>query len=118
MTPARRLPAQLESCVLTTVRATGLPLRQREEVARELRAHFEDGLAAGRSVDELLRTFGDPIDAAGHIRAARTEGRTARTNAFKGMMTMTWREMTRELGRATRTLIREPGFSLVVIVTE
>lgn len=117
MTTGPSLPPELEDWVSTAVRFTGLSIRERSEVARELRAHLEDGIAAGRSVDELLSRFGDPIEAAARIRTARVESRAARKNALTRMMMMSWTEIGREMKRALRTLIREPGFSLVVILT-
>ena len=117
MTPGPRLPEALETWVQTTVRTSGLPLHEREEVAGELRAHFEDALAAGKSVDELLVRFGDPAGAAQKIREARVDAPSARKRRWKGRMTMSGGEMLRELKRAVRTLVREPGFALIVILT-
>jgi uncharacterized membrane protein len=40
-------------------------------VARELRAHFEDGLAVGTSHEEMIERFGDPIAAGRRIAKTR-----------------------------------------------
>ncbi len=111
------LPEALERVVATVVAQAGLPLPAREEVGRELRAHFEDGLAAGRTVDELLASFGDPAEAARRIRDARARGHSARRRRLGEAVRTAAGEVTRELRRAVRALIREPGFSLVVVLT-
>ena len=53
------LPDPLARHVADIVMSTDLREDRREEVFRELVAHFQDGLEAGRSVDELLAAAGD-----------------------------------------------------------
>src|SRR5437764_443743 len=53
------LPATIAERIALVVTAAGLPDARREEVFRELVAHFEDGLAAGKRAEELLQSFGD-----------------------------------------------------------
>lgn len=118
MTPPRGdFPPELDEVVHRVVSAAHLPLRERAEVARELRTHFEDGLASGHSVEELLRRFGDPAEAAAFIREARVTGRPATRIRRR----TTWRtgmgEVRRELARSVRTLLRSPGYAAVVILT-
>lgn len=64
------LPAALADLVGRVVRRARLWRHERIEVARDLVAHFEDGLAAGVSADELAASFGDPVQAAKLIRRA------------------------------------------------
>lgn len=71
------LPEPLQSVVRETVRATRLGSSERVDVARELVAHFEDGLLAGAAERELLESFGDSRRAATLIRRAKIRGRSA-----------------------------------------
>src|SRR5688572_13029944 len=57
---AAALPATIEGMIERVIRRTRLWKREKLEVARELLAHFADGLEAGRSSDELVKAFGDP----------------------------------------------------------
>lgn len=111
------LPAELEALVERVVAATGLPFHLREEVAHELRTHFEDGLEAGRTPEELARRFGDPEQAARAIRQARSSGPAA----TRGRMERRWRmsvgDAWREVVRAIRSLGRAPGYALLVVLT-
>jgi hypothetical protein len=58
------LPDPLARHVADIVMSTDLREDRREEVFRELVAHFQDGLEAGRSADELLQAAGEPRRAA------------------------------------------------------
>ncbi|NJL31946.1 MAG: hypothetical protein HC898_10105 [Phycisphaerales bacterium] len=69
------LPSQAADVVQRVVRRTRLWPREREDVTRELIAHFADGLEAGASVDQLIRDFGDPEKAARLIRRAKKRNR-------------------------------------------
>ena len=115
--PGSGLPPTLASLVREVVDATGLGLRDREEVARDLRAHFEDGLASGRTPEELAERFGDPGAAARSIREARHSGPTATRTRIERRWRMGWGDVRRELVRAFRTLRREPAYAAVVIAT-
>ena len=75
------LPPEIEEVIADVLEAAALHFVDgRAEVEQELRAHFEDGIAAGSSPDELIRRFGDPIAAGARIRktmpraAARNRG--------------------------------------------
>ena len=88
----------------------------RDEVARELRAHFEDGLAAGTEAKELIEKFGDPR-AAGR-RIARTRPRAAaRSRGDQRGWWMSVNEWKVELLHAVRRLRRAPGFTTIVVMT-
>ncbi len=65
------LPHELAAVVTDTVLATHLWRREKTDVARELVAHYQDGLAAGRTAEELVRSFGDPRQSARLIRRAK-----------------------------------------------
>lgn len=114
---AAPLPPALEALVRSVADATGLPVEQREEVAWELRAHFEDGLAAGRDPAEMARSFGDPREAARSIREARHTGPAATRARMRRRWTMNVADLKGEVTRTVRALAREPAFAVVVILT-
>lgn len=69
------LPAPIPGLVDRVVRRTRLWRRERLDVARELCAHFADGLASGRPAEDLVREFGPPKVAARLIRKAKLRNR-------------------------------------------
>ncbi len=69
------LPDELASAVGHVVAKARLWRSEKVAVATELIAHFQDGLAAGHSPEELLTAFGDPQTAAQLIRRAKRRGR-------------------------------------------
>lgn len=71
------LPAPLAALVAEVVRRTRLRRRERAEIAAELTAHFRDGLARGRSVEELAVAFGDPKTSARELRQGAIAKRSA-----------------------------------------
>lgn len=62
--------------VSRVVKRTRLWRHEQAEVARELVAHFEDGLASGRAERDLLASFGDEHAAARLIRRAMRRKRS------------------------------------------
>lgn len=79
---AGHLPEALEALVLKVTRRTRLRRAEKAEVARELVAHFLDGIDAGRDADALVRDFGDPIRAARLIRRAKKRNRSVLWHAW------------------------------------
>ena len=69
------LPPELAGAVRQVVSRTRLWRREKVDVAAELVAHFQDGLAAGRTPAELLTLFGDAGASAQLIRRAKRRGR-------------------------------------------
>lgn len=69
------LPAELGELVLAVTGKLRLWPRERIDVARELCAHFADGLAEGRTASELASDFGQPKDAARLITRAKKRTR-------------------------------------------
>lgn len=65
------IPPPLRDLARRVVARTRLWPGERQDVARELCAHFADGLALGRSAEDLVRDFGDPLAAARLIRRAK-----------------------------------------------
>jgi len=70
------LPDALEQCISEVVRRTRLWKREKAAVASELRDHFQMGLEAGRSVKQLIETFGDPKLVAKLIRRSKRRCRS------------------------------------------
>ncbi len=59
---ASGLPRRVRDRIHTVAQQSGLRGEEQVDMVEELATHFHDGLASGRSVDELLESFGD-----GHI---------------------------------------------------
>lgn len=111
------LPDAVERLIREVVEASGLGFDQgRPEVERELRAHFEDGLDSGLSVDEVIERFGDPVEAGRKIRVARPRAEK-RNRGTTGRWWMGVGEWVTELKRAVRRLRRAPGFTFIVVAT-
>jgi hypothetical protein len=58
------LPPRLTDLIADIAGRRGLRASEREDIRREMEAHFLDGLRAGLSEEELLGSFGDPRPAA------------------------------------------------------
>jgi hypothetical protein len=80
------LPIPVAELILRVVRKARLWRAERLDVARELVAHFSDGLAAGRSPKQLVADFGDPATAARLIRKAKVRARPIWWQAWWGAM--------------------------------
>lgn len=78
-----RLPAELATLVQSVVRDTRLWRVEQIDVARELAAHFRDGLEAGASAAELRERFGDARLAARLIRKSRIRCRSVVWHAWR-----------------------------------
>jgi len=81
------LPPDVDALIDQVVRKTRLRKRERVDVARELRSHFEEAIAAGKTSAQALNAFGDPHAAARGLRISarakrslldRTLGQTLR----------------------------------------
>jgi len=62
------LPPDVDALIDQVVRKTRLRKRERMDVARELRSHFEEAIAAGKTSAQALNAFGDPHAAARGLR--------------------------------------------------
>jgi hypothetical protein len=69
------LPTEIKAAISQVVKGTRLWKIERVDVAQELVGHFEDGLEAGATVQQLLASFGDFDVAARLIRRAKKRGR-------------------------------------------
>lgn len=76
------LPRPLADLILEVTRRTRLRRREKADVARELVAHFRDGLDAGATSDTLSAAFGNPVQAARLIRRAKKRNRSLLWHAW------------------------------------
>ena len=109
-----RLPEPIRHLVERVVAATGLAGSDRVDVTDELVAHFEDGLAGGRSVDDLVEAFGDPEAAARLI--ARTRLRRRERGGLLRRVSLV-SALGRDLRYAVRRLRQTPGFVFIVLLS-
>lgn len=70
-----QLPAPLGQLATNVVRSTKLWRLEKADVARELCAHFSDGVKAGAGAEELTASFGDSKSAAKLITRAKRRTR-------------------------------------------
>jgi predicted permease len=111
------LPPEIDALIDAVLEAASLDFVDgADEVDKELRAHFEDGLAAGTPAGELVERFGDPVVAGRRIARARRRA-AARNRGEPGRWRMSLTEAWAVVSRSARRLRRAPGFSLVVILT-
>jgi predicted permease len=110
------LPPELAERVAEMVVECELPADRRAEVFRELVAHFEDGLAAGRTPAELLAAFGDGKRAAAMVRREKrvvTPPAMGGTGPGDGPL----RRLARDARYAFRRLAARPAFTLIAVVS-
>jgi uncharacterized membrane protein len=69
------LPQPLQELVYEVARRTRLWRSERVDVARELANHFRDGTDAGRTPEQLIKSFGNRREAAQLIRRAKLRSR-------------------------------------------
>ena len=89
MTPRDRavLPAKAAERIEASLETARLSRRDREEVADELAAHVEDGLASGRNIEAILADFddGDPARTGVLIGRSIRRRRRAETAPVRAM---------------------------------
>ena len=69
------LPIEMADTIRQTVRRTRLWRTEKVDIARELIAHFQDGLSTGRTPQQLMQAFGDAKQAARLMRRAKKRAR-------------------------------------------
>lgn len=77
------LPDEVSRVIADVVHRTKLRSSERSELARELCAHFADGLEAGTSAQQLIRDFGDPAASAKLIARAVRRKRSWRYHLLR-----------------------------------
>ncbi|MCH7825122.1 MAG: ABC transporter permease [Acidobacteria bacterium] len=103
--------------VRSLLQASKLEDERAADVARELIAHFEDGLAAGRSVDELLDLFGNDDVAADLIARSKPRADRAAANPIDSGRDMPFSVLWRNLRYAVRRMGQSPGFTATAVLS-
>lgn len=110
------LPEALARHVAHIITATGLGEDRRTEVFRELVAHFQDGLEAGRTPEELLASAGESGAAARLIKdhkrfvTPESHGGTGRRDGLLA-------RLGRDTRYALRRLMSRPGFTATALLS-
>ncbi len=110
------LPGPVAERIAQVVTGAGLSDDRREEVFRELVAHFEDGLAAGRSGEALLEAFGDGRRTAALIAVEKrivTPTASGGTGRGDGAV----RRLFRDVRYAFRRLLARPAFTATAVAS-
>ena len=110
-----QMPAEIHDLIRRVLESTDLPPVAKQELEEELRAHFEDGLAAGHTGAELIARFGDPGEAGLRIAQARREKRPSLAQAAGTPLHPAG--LIRETKRALRSLLATPTYALTVVAT-
>jgi hypothetical protein len=82
---ASNLPTPVRATVLRVAKRTRLWRAEKVEVAKELLAHFADGLDSGEPAERLIEKFGDERAAAKLIRRAKKRGRPLVWHALRAV---------------------------------
>ena len=115
----RPLPDDVREVIQAALTSSDLSGPRLEDVRRDLEAYFEDGLAEGHTVEDLIARFGDPADTGRHIAWAHdmpsqpTEPSAEATTSRP--LRPDW--ILQELKISLRTLGRAPAFTALVLVT-
>ena len=107
------LPERVRRRIEEVLDGSGLDGAERSDVRAELVAHFEDGLAAGRGVDELIETFGEAA-VAGRLIGVERGMATGRGRLAIGL----WLSSMARDGRiAVRRFRNSPGFVVTAVLS-
>ena len=79
------LMPNLKAIIAKVVRKARLSRTEQWDVTAELIGHFADGLAAGRSTEQLTTEFGDQAAAARLIRRAKIRNRSRLWHAYRNV---------------------------------
>jgi hypothetical protein len=110
---ASELPSEVRKRISLILEEMGSGGARQVEVARELIAHFEDGLSAGLSENDLLHRFGDEATAARLI--ARQKRHPAHLELILGRGDSPISTLLRNVGYAARRLRQSPGFTVTAV---
>tara|TARA_E500000318_G_scaffold14854_1_gene14517 strand:+ start:83331 stop:85352 length:2022 start_codon:yes stop_codon:yes gene_type:complete len=77
------LPESIDEVIRSTIVRTKLWRDEREQIARELIAHAQDAIDAGREPDQIVSTFGDPQRVARLMRRSMKRKRPLSWQAYR-----------------------------------
>lgn len=77
------LPEPINEVIRSTIVRTKLWRDEREQIARELIAHAQDAINAGREPDQIVSTFGDPRRVARLLRRSMKRKRPLTWQAYR-----------------------------------
>lgn len=109
------LPSDIKSLIALVVARTKLRRAEQLEIAAELVSHFSEGLAAGKSTETLIASYGDVRQSARELRASAIAKRGALDRATGTLVR--WSSigvaavLAVYLGSATALYLREPVIS-------
>ncbi len=79
------LPSEVDALIRATVKRSKLWASERGEIVRELIAHTQDAIEAGRTGEEIAETFGDPKRIAKLMRRSMKGKRPVYWRAYRNM---------------------------------
>ncbi|NKB86785.1 MAG: FtsX-like permease family protein [Acidobacteria bacterium] len=110
---AADLPDPAKERIRGLIGAAELDATSRVDVTREMIAHFEDGLAAGTRLNDLLADFGDDDAAATMIQRSKRVRREAHADGIAGSLGG-WLG---DIRYSVRRLRQAPGFAMTAILS-
>jgi len=116
---ATEVPQGIRERILKIVQDSGIEGERGIEIVKELIAHFDDGLAAGRTAAEMLETFGDDTMLARDIKNAGTPS-VAPTHQMENILKSgdpAVMGFLRNVRYAMRRLLQGPGFTFTAILS-